>query len=217
MAPVPQHGFGHARHMRHRHRIGVLQCGERARRAQHHEVGTQPVDGRVDAQRADVRMHRIAEIERRQPGARRVNPFAECALRGGMARAERLRIEIECKPRLHDPLALRGVEAVLQFDHQAEAVEQLRTQLALLGIHRADEHEARVVRVRHAIAFDDVHAARGDVEQRIDEPVGEQVHLVDIQHAEMRPREQAGPEAHAVVGECMREVERPRHLLVARR
>ncbi|EDT37307.1 hypothetical protein BamMEX5DRAFT_6914 [Burkholderia ambifaria MEX-5] len=217
MTPMPQHRVGHAFDMRHRHRVGVLQRRERARGAQHHEVGAQAVDGRVDAQRAHACVNRIVEIQRRQPGPRRVNPVAEFALCACMTRTKRVRIEIERKARLHDPFALRGVEAVLKLDHQPEAVEQLRAQFAFLGIHRADQHEARIVRVRHAIALDHVHAARGDVEQRIDEAVGEQVHFVDIQHAAMRAGEQAGPEPHAVGGERMGEIERAGDLLVARR
>ena len=43
---------------------------------------------------------------------------------------------------------------------EAEAVEQLGAQLALLGVHRADEHEPGRVAVRDAVALDAVHARR---------------------------------------------------------
>src|SRR5258705_9790990 len=39
---------------------------------------------------------------------------------------------------------------------------------ALFRVHRADQHEARVVRVRNAVALDGIDAARRRVEQCID-------------------------------------------------
>jgi len=44
--------------------------------------------------------------------------------------------------------------------------EQLRPQLALLGVHGANEDEARGMRNRHALALDGVHAHRGGVGAR---------------------------------------------------
>ena len=84
------------------------------------------------------------------------------------------------------------VGGVGERDGQAEAIEQLRTQLAFLRVHRAHQHEARGVLVRDAVALDHVDAAGGGVEQRIDQRIGQQVDLVDVQHALVRARQQAG-------------------------
>ena len=86
-------------------------------------------------------------------------------------------------------------------DAQPEAVEQLGAQLALLGVHRADEHEAGRVAVRDAVALDEVLAGGGDVEQHVDEVVGEQVDLVDVEHAAVGRGEQAGPERQLAAGQ----------------
>ena len=77
---------------------------------------------------------------------------------------------------------------------EAEPVEQLRSQLALLGIHRSDQHEAGVVDVRHAVALDAVGAGHGRVEQRVDQVVGQQVDLVDVQDAPVGGGHQAPAE-----------------------
>ena len=104
--------------------------------------------------------------------------------------------------------ALGGRVEARDVDAQAEPVEQLRPDLALLGIHRADEDEARGVRERDALALDDVDAHRRGVEQRVDEVVVEQVDLVDVEDAAVRVGEQTRLEAALAVLERVLEVER---------
>ncbi|CAK0431398.1 Uncharacterised protein [Burkholderia pseudomallei] len=216
-APMAQHIGGDALDVRRGDARRPVERRERPRGAQHHEVAAQAVDGRADAQLGDARVRGVVERERRQRGARRANLRDERRLRVAVLRAKAVRIEIEREPRLDDPLPRRRVVAVRELHHQPETVEQLRAQLALFRVHRADEREARRVAVRHAVALDRVDAARGRVEQRVDERVRQQVDLVDVQHAEMRARDEAGRKAHRIVGERAREVERTRHLLVAGR
>ncbi len=79
-------------------------------------------------------------------------------------------------------------------DGQTEAVEELRAELALLGVHRSDEHEPGRVGVGEPVALDPVDARDGHVEQGVDEVVGEEVDLVDVEHAAVGGGEQAGPE-----------------------
>ncbi len=78
------------------------------------------------------------------------------------------------------------------LDGQTEPVEQLRTQLALLGVHRPDEHEAGGVLDRDAVALDGRPAHRGGVEEQVDEVVVEEVDLVDVKDAAVGTGEQAG-------------------------
>ena len=116
---------------------------------------------RVDAQLAHARMHGVVEIELRQRGARRVNALGVAPPAASHSRARNA-----CGSASNASRALTiccrtaASKQLLQLDRKPEAVEQLRTQLALFRIHRADQHEARVMPMRNAIALDGVHAAR---------------------------------------------------------
>ena len=92
--------------------------------------------------------------------------------------------------RSHRQGALVGIERRRHVDGEPEAIEQLRTQLALLRVHRPDEHEPGRVLVADALALDPVDARGGHVEQHVDEMVGEQVHLVDVEHAAVGDEQQ---------------------------
>ncbi|MCY1537516.1 hypothetical protein D9M68_730130 [compost metagenome] len=133
-----------------------------------------------------------------------------------MRRTKALRIGIEGQPCTHDGLALGRVLQVAQPHAQTEAVEQLRAQRALFRVHGAHEHEARGMPVRDAVALHHVDAAGRRVEQRVDERVGQQVDLVDVQHAAMRTRQQAGRELQFVAGQRLPEVERAHEAFEAR-
>ncbi len=80
---------------------------------------------------------------------------------------------------------------------RARAVGELRPQLALLRVHRADEQEARRMGDRDPLALDDVDAERRRVEQDVAEMVVEQVDLVDVEDPPVRLGEQAGLERAA--------------------
>ena len=70
-----------------------------------------------------------------------------------------------------DEDALIGIADALHVDAEAESVEQLRPELALFGVHGADEDESRWMRERHALALDDVDPHRRGVEQHVDNVV----------------------------------------------
>ena len=101
----------------------------------------------------------------------------------------------------------RGLGRADHLDAETEAVEQLRAQLALLDVHRADEQEARVVHGRDSVALDARDARGRRVEQRVDEVVGQQVDLVDVEDAPVGAGEQAGLEGLLAVQRAA-EVER---------
>ena len=67
-----------------------------------------------------------------------------------------------------------------------EAIAQLRTEFAFLGIHRANQHKPRSVMMRHSLPFDPIDAAARNIQQRIDQTIGQQIHFVDVQHATVR-------------------------------
>ena len=50
--------------------------------------------------------------------------------------------------------------------------------------------------VRHAVTLDDVHSRHRDVEQYVDEMVGEQVDLVHVEHTTVGSRQQTRVEPH---------------------
>ena len=125
--------------------------------------------------------------------------------------AERDRVGIEGHPAPDDLDPERRVPGGGDLDGQAEAVEQLGTQLALLGIHRPDQHEARCVRDRHPVALDRRAAHRRGVEQQVDEVVVQQVDLVDVQDPAVRLGEQPGLVVRLAGGQGALEVQRAEH------
>ncbi len=104
--------------------------------------------------------------------------------------------------------AARGSRGARDLDAEAEAVEQLRAQLALLRVHGADQHEARGVPDRDAVALDGGAAHRGGVQQQVDEVVVQQVDLVDVQQPAVRLGEQARVELGDALGQRAAEVQR---------
>ena len=93
---------------------------------------------------------------------------------------ERFGVALEILAPLDDEDAAVEVSDRLDFGAESEAVEQLRAKLALLGVARADEPEARRMFGRDAFALDAVAPRRGHVEQKINEVVFEQVHFVNV-------------------------------------
>ena len=94
------------------------------------------------------------------------------------------------------------------LDGEAEPVKELRAQLALLRVHRADEQEPGGVRHRHPVALDVRPAHGGGVEEGVDEMVVQEVDLVDVEHAAMGLREQTGLVGTDALGQRALEVER---------
>ena len=117
---------------------------------------------------------------------------ASAASSSGPARGEACRVGLVGEPP-PDHLGPDGrVARRGHLDGQPEPVEQLRAQLALLRVHRADQQEPGRVRDRDALALDVRAAHRGGVEQQVDQVVVQQVDLVDVEHAR-GARRRAGP------------------------
>ena len=104
----------------------------------------------------------------------------------------------------------------MHVDGQPEAVEKLRPQFALFGVHRADQHEACLVTMRDAVALDVHTAHRGGVEDHIDQVVVQQVHLVDVQHAAVCAGQQARRERMLAVAQHFLQVQRADHPVLRR-
>ena len=129
----------------------------------------------------------------------------------GVSSGEPGRVGLEVHP-LPDHLGAHvDVAGGVHVDGQAEPVQQLRPQLALFRVHGADQHEARLVAVRNAVAFDVHPAHRGGVEQHVDQVVVQQVDLVDVQHAAVRAGQQARRERMLAVAQHALQIQRADH------
>ena len=73
---------------------------------------------------------------------------------------------------------------------EAEPVQQLGAELALLGVHGADQHQLRGVADRDAFALDGRPAGGGGVQQQIDQMIMEQIDFVDVEDAAVRGGQQ---------------------------
>ena len=76
------------------------------------------------------------------------------------------------------------------------------------GVHRADEYECCGLRMRDSVAFDGHPPAGCGIEQYVDEMVGEQVDLVDVQHAAVGLGEQTRGEIGTAFAQYARQIER---------
>ena len=126
---------------------------------------------------------------------------------------QRTGVLVEAQARPHDRHAQRSVGRIRQRDRQAETIQQLRPQFALLRVHGADQHEARGMLARDAVPLDGVDATGGHIEQGIDQCIGQQVDFVDIQHAMVGPREQARCQAQPAVAQHVFHAQRAHELL----
>ena len=94
----------------------------------------------------------------------------------------------------HHLTTLGRLENTVDLNGQAKAIQQLRTEVAFLGVHGADQHELGVVADGDALAFHVVAAHGGGVQQHVHQVVVEQVDLVDVQDAAVSRGDEAGLE-----------------------
>ena len=113
-------------------------------------------------------------------------------LRVRPGRRERVRVRVVRHPATHDLGPQRRVLRGGDLDREPEPVEQLRAQLALLGVHRADEHQPGRVRDRDALALHGRPPGRRGVQQQVDQVVVEEVDLVDVEETAVGGGQQAG-------------------------
>ncbi len=150
---------------------------------------------------------RSGQPHRGQAPLRVGEPGRQRLLRRAPALGEGPRVGLERQSPADDLGALAGVVGRADLDAEAEAVQQLRAQVALLDVHRPDEDEPGVVLDGHRLALDPGDPGRGGVEQRVDEVVGQEVDLVDVEDAAVGAGEQARLE-RVLAGQRAPEVER---------
>ena len=109
-----------------------------------------------------------------------------------------------------------GLTDALDIGAEPEAVEQLRPQLALLRIHRADQDEPGRMDHRDALALDDVDTHRGGVEEDIHDVVVEEVDLVHIKEVAVGLGQDAGLETAVSMLESGLQVDAAHHPVLRR-
>ncbi len=214
-APVQQcHGRSTA-DMLLPHLVVAVQRGQGARGARGHDVAAHAVDAQGGAGGDDSLQLPLAQPDARQADACRGDACRERFLRSPPVGGEPLRVALEREAPPHDLGAQRGLARPAHLDAEPEAIQQLRPQLPLLHVHRADEEEAGSVHGRDRVPLHAGDARRGRVQQRVDEMVGQQVDLVDVEDALMGARQQPCLE-RPLAGQRAAEVERPDQPVQAR-
>ncbi len=205
-AAVGQRQRSHAPQVVDRGLHPPLEPGQRGGGAAQRQVGAQALGPHLEREARGCD-HDLVGQGRRPAGRRRRRlPVGRA---GGGAGVER-------EPPPHRLHPLVDVVGRADLHAQPEAVEQLRPQLALLGVHGAHQHEVRRVPVGDAVALHQVLAGHRHVEQHVDQVVGQEVDLVDVEHATVGGGEQARLEADLATGEGGVRVERADHTVLGR-
>ena len=158
----------------------------------------------------------VGQHHLRQPVLGRHDARGELGVGGGVLRLEPGRVGLEGQPATDHLGPLARVAGRRDLHGEPEAVEQLRAQLALLGVHRAHEQEPGGVADGHAFALDVGRAERRGVQEQVDQVVVQQVDLVDVEHAAVRAGEQSGLIRRDARGQRLLEVERADEAVLAR-
>jgi hypothetical protein len=170
-------------------------CGKGSRGVVDDHVGAVAEHLGFDADRGDEACLGGGDADPFDSGHRFAQGSGEVLVSGSELVGELVAALLEGRVTLRDQHALVRVADAFDIDAEPEAVQQLGAQLALLGVHRADEDEARGVGKGNAFALDDVDTHRGSVEEDVDEVVVEEVDLVDVEDVAVRLREDAWLEA----------------------
>ena len=147
--------------------------------------------------RSSIRSSRITDGSSSRAARMRC---ALVVLGGAPALHEPERVVLEGDPPPDDLGTLGAVVEPLHLDRQREPVQQLRPEIALLGVHRADQDQLGRVGERDPLALDVIRAHRRHVEQDVDQVIVEQVDLVDVEDAAMGGGQQARLEAARAPG-----------------
>ena len=177
--------------MRDVHGGAAVEAGQGAGGAEKRQLGAQTVRAEVHAEARRRFEHGIWHGQRGQQRACCQDALLQALVRLAPGLDERGGVALERVTPADDVDAGADVGGRADLDREAEAVEQLRTQLALLGVAAADQDEAGRVAHAQTLALDDVLARRCDIDEEIDQVILEEVHLVDIEEAAVGAGEQA--------------------------
>ena len=192
-APLPvqqRQPRGHA-HVRPFDRLALLPGRVRDGGLAGDQVAAHAVDAQARARGRDPQELRIAELHAAQPGLGGRDLAGHAAFGGFVVLGAGRRSAVVREPGPDHRGALGRVVARDHRHAQPEPVQQLRAQLAFLRVHGAHEQEGRGVPQRDALPLHARGAGRGRVQQHVHDVVGQQVDLVDVEHAAVGQRQQA--------------------------
>ncbi|CAH0314089.1 Cytokinin riboside 5'-monophosphate phosphoribohydrolase [Pseudomonas sp. Bi70] len=175
--------------------------------AQPDEVSAQAIDTGLEAAPGDCLQRPVIERDGRHPRTRLLAALGQCLLLPSPGGDKCLGVGIEGQAATHDLGPLPRLWLAIQRQVEAETVEQLRAQFALFGIHGADQDEARIVSMGNAVALDMVDAAGRRIEEQVDQMIGQQVDLIDVQHPAIGLAQQAGRELRTTFAQGRVQVE----------
>jgi hypothetical protein len=188
--------------------------GERGRCLVDRQVGPESVGTFPSAERTQRLQHIVWHRHGGQQALSGDDACALDAIRLSPTRAEALWIAFEGQPAPDNLGALNRICHWLDFHGKTEAVEQLRPQVALLGVHRADQHESRGVPKREPLTLHVIHTHGRRIEQQVNKMVAQQVHFIDVEKPPMRGGEQSRLEASLTGQEGPFEVQAAHHAIV---
>ena len=144
--PVRQGQRGHVPHLVVARQRAAPPAGQGGRCPADHDVGAQALGAGGGAQRGDPLLQARRRAAPAGSSASRAaqGPPPRRSTAGERRRDRRRTPAAAAPPRRARP----GRSGATTVDRQAEAVEELGAQLALLGVHRTDQHEAARVHVR---------------------------------------------------------------------
>ena len=172
----------------------IQRCGG-AGGADQRQLPAQAVGAKAHADLHGLFQHRQRRLDIGQSGAGGRDCGARLLLFLAPFGGEGLAVSLKRLAPAHDFNAGGKVGGRLHFKAQAKAIQQLRAQFALFRIAAAHQHKARRMAHAQALALNHVFARRGDVEQKIDEVILQQVYFVDIKKPAMGARQKAGLES----------------------
>jgi hypothetical protein len=152
-------------------------------RLEDHDIGPVAVHLEVARQRGDGVQVAVGVDHQRQQIARLLDAAAQLALPGLPVVAEAVGVLLVGDAALDDLDTQLGIVDAGHVHGQAEAVQQLRPQVALLRVHGAHQDELGRVAEADALALHHVDPHGGRVQQQIHHVIVQQVDLIDIKQA----------------------------------
>jgi hypothetical protein len=147
------------------------------------EISAQAIDAGSEAALSDFAQGLVIQRNAGQYTPGLLTTLAQGMLGGFPFGAKRRGIMIKRQAPANDFAAFGGYSMATESNVQAEAIEQLRTQLAFFRVHGANQDKFRRMPMGDAIAFYQVDAAGRHVEQQVHQVIGQQVDFIDIQYA----------------------------------
>mmetsp|Transcript_96626 Transcript_96626/g.269623 ORF Transcript_96626/g.269623 Transcript_96626/m.269623 type:complete len:446 (+) Transcript_96626:202-1539(+) len=145
---------------------------------------------------------------------RRDDLVCELLVVGRVFQSKALRVGGELLASLDNLHAQLGIPLRADQGVHAEAVEQLRSELALLWVAASHEDELRRVAHADALTLDGVPTSCSTVQQHINEVVVQEVHLVHVQNATVRLGKQSWLEGLLALRQGLLDVDGAAHAIL---